>query len=210
MCYKMRERWRPESLYWKLWIVASLFFLLREVTRWFLGDWAIIALHTFGMLSASFMVLGFYSLYASFFSEEKSLLPVYAFPALFLIGIPTFLATGFKAGGIGYIYRIAENLIWIIVSLGIIFYVLMLAVKLRGGLVWAMFPAALAAYLAGLWNILEFAEIIGGAIPYGITDVIELLFGLSIASTFISFYLTLHEMAPPAYKVLEKPPSTEP
>lgn len=209
MCYKMRERWRPESLYWQLWITASSLFLAREVTRWFLGDWASIAFHTFGMLSASFMALGFYSLYSSFFSEKRSLLQIFVFPALFLIGIPIFLAAGFKAGGIGYIYRIAENFIWIIASLSIIFYVLMLAVKLRGGLVWAMFPAALAAYLAGLWNILEFAEIIGGTIPYGITGAIELLFGLSIASTFISLYFTLHEMAPPAYKVLEKPPTPE-
>jgi hypothetical protein len=210
MCYKLRERWRPESLYWKLWLAASALFFARELTRWYQGDWAALAFHILGMLSASFMVLGFYSLYSSFIAEERRLFPVFAFPVLFLAGIPLFLAAGFKIGGIGYIYMMAENLIWIVASLGIIFYVLMLAVRLRGGLVWAMFPAALAAYLAGLWNILEFAEITGGSIPYGITNAIELLFGLSIASTFISFYLTLHEMAPPAYKVLEKPPSNGP
>lgn len=207
LCYKLRERWRPEATYWQLWLAASLLFLGKETTRWFQGDWAAIAFHTLGMLSASFMAIGFYSLYSSFITDRKRFHPLYAFPILFLVGIPVFMATGFKTGGIGYIYRIAENVVWIVASLGIIFYVLMLAVKLRGGLVWAMFPAAFAAYLAGMWNILEFAEIIGGAIPYGITNTIEILFGLSIASTFVSFYLTLHEMAPPAYKVLEKPPT---
>lgn len=209
MCYRLRERWRPESLYWKLWLVGSLLFLLRELMKWLHGDWIAIVFYTSGMLSASFLALGFYSLYSSFFTKEKLFRPVYAFPALFVVGIPIFMITGFKAGGIGYIYRIGENVVWIVASLWIIFYVLLLAVKLRGGLVWAMFPAALAAYLAGLWNILEFAEIIGGSIPFGITNAIELLFGLSIASTFISFYLTLHEMAPPAYKLLEKPPAQE-
>lgn len=170
-----------------------------------MGDWAGIAFYSLGMLSAFFFALGFYSLYTSFFTEEGRLLHVYAFPAIVIIGIPAFLLSGFKTGGVGYIYRIAENLAWIIASLGIIFYVLMLAVKLRGGMVWAMFPAALAAYLAGLWNILAFAEIIGGAIPYGIANIIELLFGFSIAATFLSFYLTLHELAPPAYKILKKP-----
>jgi hypothetical protein len=210
LCYKLRERWRPEATYWNLWLTASILFFIRETTKWLHGDWVNVAFHTLGMLSASFMVLGFYSLYTSFFEKTRRFHPFYVFPALFLIGIPLFMASGFKTGGIGYIYMVAENVVWIIASLGIIFYVLMLAVKLRGGLVWAMFPAAFAAYLAGMWNILEFVEIIGGAVPRGITDTIEILFGFSIASTFISFYLTLHEMAPPAYKVLEKPPSAGP
>lgn len=205
MCYKLREHWRPESQYWKLWIAASLFFLGRELTRWFMGDWASIAFYSLGMLSASFFALGFYALYTSFFTEEGRLPHVYAFPAIIVIGIPVFLVYGFKTGGVGYIYRIAENLVWIIASLGIIFYVLMLAVKLKGGMVWAMFPAALAAYLAGLWNVLAFAEIIGGTVPYGIVNILELLFGLAIAATFVSFYLTLHEMGPPAYEILKKP-----
>lgn len=204
MCYKMREKWRPESLYWKLWILASLLFFGRGAVFWFYGDWAEVISYTLGIISAILMTSGFYALYASFFGGERKIF-FYLLPLAVLIGIPFLLGLGYGAGGIGYIYRLAENLVWIISSLLIMFYVLMLAVKLKGGMVWAMFPAVIAAYCAGAWNVLAFAEIVGGIIPYGIAYVIEIFFGIAVALTFFSFYATLHEMAPPAYKILETP-----
>lgn len=202
-CYKTREKWRPESLYWKFWILASLLFFGRGMIFWFYGDWAEVISYALGIISAIFMAFGFYALYASFFGEERKNILFYLPPSAVLIGVPFLLGLGYGAGSIGYIYRSAENLAWIISSLLIMFYVLMLAVKLRGGMVWAMFPAVIAAYCAGAWNVLAFAEIVGGVIPYGIANVIEIFFGIAVALTFFSFYATLHEMAPPAYKILE-------